>query len=278
MIRFPLAVLAFSVILDAEFAQFVFHASDFCPVKSPDSLRDSVFEAAPALIVAEKLFEGMEDAVFCVKNRNREYIAVNRALVRRVGATGKSSLLGRTARELFPPLLAAGYEQQDDLVLKTGQEIHDRLEMVTNPDGSPGWYLAQKVPVHDPHGRVIGLAGISRDLRAPADSDPRLGVIGTIIERIQRDYAESLRIDDLAQSVKMSLSQLERRMQAVLKLSPRQFLTKTRIDAAAAMLRESSAAMGTIATDCGFYDQAMFCRQFRAATGLTPGQYREAKL
>lgn len=249
-----------------------------CPVKSPDSLRDFVFEAAPALVVAEKLFEGMEDAVFCVKNRNREYIAVNRALVRRVGAAGKSALLGRTARELFPSLLAAGYEQQDDLVLRTGQEIHDRLEMVTNPDGSPGWYLAQKVPVHDAKGRVIALAGISRDLRSPADSDPRLGVIGAIIERIQRDYAEPLRIDDLAQSVKMSLSQLERRMQAVLNLSPRQFLTKTRIDAAAAMLRETTAAMGTIATECGFYDQAMFCRQFRTSTGLTPGQYREARL
>lgn len=247
-------------------------------MKSPEVLRASVFAAAPSLVVAEKLFESVEDAVFCVKNRNREYVAVNRAMVRRVGASGKSSLIGRTARDIFPPILAAAYEQQDDLILHTGTEIHDRLEMVTNTDGSPGWYLSQKIPVHDHQGRVIALAGISRDLRSPADSDPRLAVIGTIIEKIQRDFAEPLRIEDLALSVKMSLSQLERRMQAVLQLSPRQFLTKTRIDAAAAMLRETKAPLGTVATECGFYDQAMFCRQFRTATGLTPGQYREMKL
>lgn len=247
-------------------------------MKHPDHLRDPVFLAAPGLAVAEKLFESIEDAVFCIKNRNHQYLAMNRALVRRVGATDKSTLIGRTARELFPPLLAAGYDQQDDLVLKTGHEIHDRLEMVTNADGSPGWYLAQKVPVHDAAGRIIALAGISRDLQAPADSDPRLAVIGAIIQRIQQDYARPLRIEDLATEVKMSLSQLERRMRAVLNLSPRQFLTKTRIDAAASLLRETTAPLGTVALECGFYDQAMFCRQFRSATGLTPGQYREARL
>ena len=248
------------------------------PVKNADSLRESVFAYAPALVVAEKLFESFDDAVFCVKNRNRQYVAVNRALVRRVGATDKSALLGRTAKELFPTLLAAGYEQQDEAVFSTGQEIHDKLEMVTNADGSPGWYLAQKVPVHDRQGRVIALAGISRDLKAPANEDPRLAVIGSIIERIQKDYAEPLRIEEMADSVRMSLSQLERRMRAVLHLSPRQFLTKTRIDAAAAMLRETKVPLGDVATECGFYDQAMLCRQFRAATGLTPGQYREGVL
>jgi AraC-like DNA-binding protein len=39
-------------------------------------------------------------------------------------------------------------------------------------------------------------------------------------------------------------------------------------------LRESRRPIGEIAAECGFYDQATFCRQFRAATGLTPGQYR----
>jgi AraC-like DNA-binding protein len=241
-----------------------------------ETLRAEVFSAAPGLEVSEKLFESLDDEVFCVKNRRRQYIAVNTGFVTRVRLPNKAALLGRTAREVFPALLAAGYEQQDDVVFATGQEIRDRLEMVTNHDGTTGWYLAQKVPVHNAHGEVIALAGISRDLRAPAGSDPRLAALADAIATIQRDYAQSLSIADLARTARMSLSQFERRMRAVLHVSPRQFLTKTRIDAAAVALRETKSPLGTIAIDCGFYDQAMFCRQFRHATGLTPRQYRVA--
>jgi transcriptional regulator GlxA family with amidase domain len=123
---------------------------------------------------------------------------------------------------------------------------------------------------------VIALAGISRDLRSPTEDDPRLAALGGAIATIQRDFAQPLRIEDLARKTGMSLSQFERRMSAVLHLSPRQFLTKTRIEAAAQALRETPAPLGMIAANCGFYDQAMFCRQFRAATGLTPSQYRNA--
>jgi transcriptional regulator GlxA family with amidase domain len=34
--------------------------------------------------------------------------------------------------------------------------------------------------------------------------------------------------------------------------------------------------LGNVAMDCGFYDQAAFSRQFRAFTGLSPGEYRRA--
>ncbi len=238
-------------------------------------LRDEVFTAAPGLIVSEKLFENVEDTIFCIKNRSRQYIAVNAAFVSRLRLPNKSVVLGRTARDLFPPLLAGGYEQQDDHVFSTGREIHDSLEMSTNSDGTTGWYLARKIPVYDASQKVVALAGVSLDLRAPARGDPRLVALAGVIEIIQRDHAKPLRIDDLARGAGMSLKQLERRMRAVLHLSPRQFLTKTRIEAAAAALRETTASQGAIAADCGFYDQAMLCHQFRAATGLTPGQYRE---
>lgn len=243
-----------------------------------NELRDEVFAAAPGLAAMEALFESLDDVVFCVKNRRREYVAVNSALVSRVRLPNAAALLGRTAREIFPALLAAGYEQQDHLVFATGQEIRDRLEMITNHDGTTGWYLSQKVPVRNAKGAVVALAGISRDLRAPANSDPRLAALAGAIAAIQKDFAQPLRIEDLARRAQMSLSQFERKMRAVLHLSPRQLLTKTRIDAAATALRESDAALGTIAIECGFYDQAMFCRQFRHATGLTPRQYRDGRL
>ena len=49
----------------------------------------------------------------------------------------------------------------------------------------------------------------------------------------------------------------------------------TRIDAACDRLRLSAQPIAEIALHCGFYDQSAFTRQFKAVTGLTPGQYRK---
>jgi AraC-like DNA-binding protein len=215
-----------------------------------------IFAAAPGLAVSENLFEGVHDTVFCIKNRQRQYVSVNSAFVLRARVVNKQAILGRTAREVFP-LLAAGYEQQDDIVFATGQEVRDKLEMVTNPDGTTGWYLAQKVPVRNERGEVIALAGASCDLRSPTSRDPRLAALGGAIDRIQKDFSKPLRIEELARSAKMSLSQFERRLRLVLRVSPRQLLTKTRVDAAARALRETETPLERVAIDCGFYDQAI---------------------
>ncbi len=241
------------------------------------SPRDRVFAAAPGLAVTEGLFEGVQDTIFCVKDRERRYVAVNRAFVLRARVANRQALIGHTAAEVFPPLLAAAYEQQDDAVFRTGRAIRDKVEMVTNPDGSTGWYLTQKLPIHDGAGHVVALAAVSADLRSPVDGDPRLAALAGAIERIQRDFGEPLRIAELARSARMSLSQFERRIGAVLGVSPRQLLTQTRVDAAARALRETDTPLNRVAVNCGFYDQAMFCRQFRLATGLTPGRYRAAQ-
>jgi AraC-like DNA-binding protein len=243
-------------------------------MKELKRLREEVFAAAPGLAVSEKLFEALDNVVFCIKSRDRRYVSVNDAFVSRVRAANKAAVLGRTARELFPAKLAAGYERQDDVVFSTGEEVQNKLEMITNHDSTTGWYLAQKVPVHDTRQNVIALAGISCDLGAVAAAGSHLGALAGAIETIQNEYARSMRIADLARQAGMSISQFERTMRAVLHVSPRQLLTRTRIEAAGRELRESDDALGTIAFNCGFYDQAMFCRQFRSATGLTPGEYR----
>jgi AraC-like DNA-binding protein len=244
--------------------------------KTASRLGSDIFSASPGLIVTESLFESVNDTIFCIKNLRRQYISANTAFVLRARVVNRAALLGKTAREIFSPLLAAGYEQQDDEVFATGHEVRDKLEMVTNPDGTTGWYLASKVPVKDARGNVIALAGVSCDLRSPTARDPRLGVLGGAIDRIQRDFHQPLRIEQLARAAKMSLSQFERRFRSILRVSPRQMLTRARVDAAARMLRETHSPLQRIAIDCGFYDQALFCRQFRSATGLTPGRYRIA--
>lgn len=239
------------------------------------SLREVVLAAAPGLEAAETLFDALGDVLFCVKDRQRRYVAANDAFIRAAGLRSRAALLGRSAREVFPEILAAGYEQQDDEVFGKGATVHDRIEMVTRADGGIGWFVSQKVPVRDRAGGIVALAGISRDLSIPAHA-AELGPLASALDTLHRDYAKALRIDKLARSAGLSYSQFERRVRSLTGLTPRQLLTKARVEAAAHALRDTTLSAGAIASRCGFYDQAAFTRQFRAATGLAPGQYRAA--
>ena len=240
------------------------------------SQRDSIFASAPGLEAAEALFDTIGDVLFCVKDRARRYVAANEAFLRRAGLKHRAALLGRTAREVFPAILAAGYEQQDDEVFSKGATVRDRLEMITQADGGVGWFVSQKVAVRSAAGEVIALAGISRDLDTPAARGRELGALAGVLDTLHRDHAEPLRIAALAKKSGLSWSQFQRRVRGITGLTPRQLLTKARVEAAAEALRTSEKSLSSIAFECGYYDQAAFSRQFRAATGLTPGEYRRA--
>lgn len=57
------------------------------------------------------------------------------------------------------------------------------------------------------------------------------------------------------------------------------YIRAQRLNRAAAMLRRPDhrdMAISAVAHACGFYDHAHFCRAFRAATGMTPSQWRRA--
>ncbi|MBA4029616.1 MAG: AraC family transcriptional regulator [Planctomyces sp.] len=236
--------------------------------------RSEILRLVPGLSAAETLFDALNDVLFCVKDRERRYVAANTAFVRAAGLRTLAELLGRRADGLFPPALAAGYEQQDDAVLSTGNPVHNRLEMVTRNDGAIGWFMSQKVPVHDMTGRIVALAGISRDLSTPAEQGKALDPFALALGTLATDFAGPVRVMKLAESSGLSVSQFERKVREFTGLSPRQLLTKARIEAAATALRETETPLKDLAVDCGFYDQASFSRQFREATGTTPGEYR----
>lgn len=246
--------------------------------KAIHSIRHAVLGSTPGLEVAETLFNSLNDVIFCVKDRQRRYVAANEAFIRSAGLSNRVQLFGRTAREVFPPILAAGYEQQDDEVFAKGHSLRDRVEMITRPGKNIGWFVTQKVPVNDAGGTTIAIASISRDLSIPASAGGGLGPLGAAIDTIHREFSGPLRIETLAKQAGLSSGQFQRRISALTGLTPRQLLTKARIEAAAEALQSKDSPLSAIACECGFYDQAAFCRQFRATTGLSPGEYRVASL
>jgi len=56
------------------------------------------------------------------------------------------------------------FEEDDEEVLKTGKFIINKIEKLTNADGSQRWVSVTKIPRFDHEGNIIGTMGISRDV------------------------------------------------------------------------------------------------------------------
>ena len=225
--------------------------------------------------LGEELFDRIADMVFFLKDRNARYVAVNDALVRRCGLTGKAELLGRTAREIFPAPLGEAFESQDLRVLREGLSINGRLELHLYPDGRQGWCLTWKEPLFDRAGRIVGLSGISRD--APHSGlEPDMTALSSVLGHIHDHLDSALRIPDLAARAGLSAFQLDQRIRALFGLSTGQYLTRARIELACDRLRQTDTAISIVAQECGYADQAAFTRQFHKSVGLTPRAYRVA--
>ena len=230
--------------------------------------------AAAAGFLVE-LLDHVPEVVLFVKDTAGRYVAVNDTLVRRLGLAGKAELIGRTPRDLFPPPLGERYLAQDLEVCASGRPVVDLLELHLYPGGREGWCLTRKEPVRGADGRVIGLAGISRDVHPPDLGAAALDDLAAAIATLRERFAEPLRVADLAARAGLSPFQLTRRLRALFGLTPAQLLTQTRIEAARRMLQESDVPVAEIALACGYADQSAFTRAFKAVTGAPPARYRE---
>lgn len=234
-------------------------------------LEDRVAQAAFLV----DLFDHVPEVVVFVKDTAGRYAAVNSTLVARLGLRDKAQAIGRTARDLFPPPLGARYLAQDLSVLRSGKAISDLLELHLYPNGHQGWCLTTKLLVRGAGGRVLGLAGTSRDVGLLDPSAVPLDDLAEAVRLIREEFARPLRVEDLAARAGLSAYQFSRRIRALFGLGPAKLLVRTRIDAACRMLVEAEASIAEIAQACGYCDQSAFTRQFKAVVGLPPARYRQ---
>lgn len=237
--------------------------------------RQALSDALRAAGPVAGLFDLLPDVVFFVKDTGCRYLLVNSTLVRRLGARRREDVLGRTARDLFPAPLGERYFAQDRALLAGGRPLEDVLELHLYPDGAEGWCITDKRPLRTADGRIVGLAGLSRDVPAGAAEDPSLADLSAAVERIHREMDRPLRVDELAATARLSTYRFNRRIKALFGLTPAQLLIKTRLDEARRLLAAGPLSVAEIAQACGYCDQSAFTRQFKRAVGLTPVQYRE---
>jgi len=243
---------------------------------TPAQIQNGFLVRLASPFTGEALFDCLPEVVFFIKNERCEYVVVNQTLVNRSGRQDKQALIGQRTDAIFPAPLGQIYRVQDEAVLRSGVPILNQLELHFYATGGRGWCLTNKFPLHDPAGHVIGLMGISRDLQATNERGEDYSAIARVVQHIQKDFGEPLRVAELAAQAGLSAYQFEQRIRKLFQLTPGQLIQKTRMEAAVKRLRETNDSVATIALDCGYSDQSAFTRQFRQTVGLSPSEYRAA--
>ena len=224
----------------------------------------------------EALFDCLPDVVFFIKNDRGEYVVINQTLVLRCGRRDKRELIGRTADEVFPAPLGRSYRAQDEQVLRSGNPIHDQLEVHFYPAGGRGWCVTNKLPLLGRDGRIVGLFGVSRDLQAANERSADFSRVAEAVRRIRTQFGEPLEVHDLARRAGLSIYQFEQRIRRIFQITAGQLIQKVRMEAAMHRLRETGKSIAAIASECGYSDQSAFTRRFRQTVAMSPSQYRIA--
>ena len=238
---------------------------------------EQMFGQLDAPFTGEALFDHLHDIVFFIKNPEGQYVIVNETLVRRCGVAHKGQLIGRTTSEVLRPPLGNLFEAQDHKVLRSGESLLEQLELHIYPSQEVGWCVTTKIPLLNRTGKAVGLVGISKDLGVPDKSTDDYQRVARAVQHAEANLSAAPRVVELAEIAGLSRYQLDRRMRRVFGLTTGQFTLRLRIDLARQQLEDTDDSIASIALNAGYSDQSAFTRQFRRATGLTPGDYRAAR-
>jgi PAS domain S-box-containing protein len=109
------------------------------------------------------LMDHLPDHVF-VKDTASRFVTANASTLRTLGASRLEEVVGKTDADFLPAGPAAQYLRDEQDVLRKGQALLNREELLVDKAGNERWLLTTKVPLRDGAGAVVGLVGMSHDI------------------------------------------------------------------------------------------------------------------
>ena len=94
------------------------------------------------------------------------------------------------------------------------------------------------------------------------------------LEYVRMEYAQAIRIEELAQLCHMSETHFRRIFEASMNMSPVDYINLTRVQNACELMTKSNASMDIIANKVGFATTYTFNRNFKKFLNTSPYQWK----
>lgn len=94
------------------------------------------------------------------------------------------------------------------------------------------------------------------------------------IEQIIRHAKPGLTATELARHLNLSERTMHRRLKDLTNESPKELITRVRIETACVLLQRPGASIKQVALQCGYSEDTAFRRAFGQLTGMTPADYK----
>jgi len=128
------------------------------------------------------LIDNVPDRIYAKDSEGR-FIICNESMIRRMGMTSMTDLVGKSDFDLLPLEMAQRFHADEQAIIQSGVPMINREEPLTTEGGTiTRWNLATKVPLLDKQGNRIGIVGVGREITDLKQTEQQL-----------KDTLESLR-------------------------------------------------------------------------------------
>jgi two-component system sensor kinase FixL len=123
--------------------------------------------AQEALHQSEEQLQAMLDNVpdqIYFKDTQSRFLKLSRGVVKRLGLEHPEQAVGKTDFDFFSPERAREFYEDEQRIIRSGEALVNKMEKQILLNGEIGWASTTKIPLRNREGKVIGVAGINRDI------------------------------------------------------------------------------------------------------------------
>jgi len=139
----------------------------------PEDLRSQLQELLTERRLFHALLDHIPDTIY-FKDTQSRFLRTNRAHARVLGIKDPSEAEGKSDYDFFSSEDAAGFFEDEQRTMQTGEALLDKTELVRYAAGEARWCSTTKIPLYSDEGEAIGLVGITRDITDRVRADEAL--------------------------------------------------------------------------------------------------------
>jgi PAS domain S-box-containing protein len=114
-------------------------------------------------VLLDSLLENVPDIIY-FKDVDSRFVKINKAMADFLDITSPDNAKGKTDFDFFPDKIADESFNDEQKVMDNNEPIIGKIEKLETLNKESRWFSTTKIPLKNKNGKIIGIAGISRDI------------------------------------------------------------------------------------------------------------------